>query len=352
MYFASDNTSGMHPKVLDAIVKANDGYAMPYGNDPIMDEVRDLIRAKFEAPEAAVYLTATGTSANSLALACLCPPWATIFCHQNAHIEEDECGAPEFYTGGAKLTLVGGADARIDPEALQHAISHTARGGVHNIQRGAVSITSPTENGAIYSVAQIQKITEIARAFDLPVHLDGARFANALIATNASPAEMTWKAGIDAVTLGGTKNGLMGVEAVIFFDPKHAWEFELRRKRAGHLFSKHRYLSAQMLAYLTDDLWLAMARNANAQAKRLSDGILQIQGASLLHPAEANSVFARWPRAAHKRVHEAGAKYYLWPFDQSLDGDPKEPLSARLVCSWCTGSEDVDQFLALLAETD
>jgi threonine aldolase len=348
MFFASDNTSPVHPRVMDALNSANEGYAMPYGNDPIMDEVREMVRDRFEAPDAAVYLTATGTSANCTALACLCPPWATIFCHQNAHIEEDECGAPEFYTGGSKLTLVGGDHARMDPDALEHAISHTARGGVHNVQRGAVSITSPTENGAVYSVAQIEAVSQIARKFELPVHMDGARFANALVATNASPAEMTWKAGVDAVTLGGTKNGLMGVEAVILFDPQHAWEFELRRKRAGHLFSKHRYLSAQMHAYLKDDLWLEMARAANARAAQLSAGILELGGASLLHPTEANSVFASFSRDAHQRAHEAGAKYYLWPFDQSLEGDKDEVLSARMVCSWSTTEADVDQMISTL----
>ena len=348
MFFASDNTSPVHPRVMEALTRANEGYAMPYGNDPIMEEVRATIRDRFEAPEAAVYLLATGTSANCTALACLCPPWATIFCHTNAHVEEDECGAPEFYTGGSKLTLVGGEHARIDPAKLAHAISHTGRGGVHNVQRGAVSITSPTENGAVYSVAQIEEIARIAKAHDLPLHMDGARFANALVATNASPAEMTWKAGVDAVTLGGTKNGLMGVEAVILFNPKHAWEFELRRKRAGHLFSKHRYLSAQMQAYLQDDLWLEMARTANARAADLSAGILSLSGASLLHPTEANSVFASFTRAAHRRAHAAGAKYYLWPFDQSLDGDDEEMLSARMVCSWCTTEANVDEFLSAL----
>ncbi len=158
--------------------------------------------------------------------------------------------------------------------------------------------------------------------------MDGARFANAVVAAGCSPAEMTWKAGVDALSFGGTKNGLMGVEGVVFFDPKTAWEFELRRKRGGHLFSKHRYLSAQMAAYLNDDLWREMASAANARAKRLSDGIAQIEGASLIHPTEANGVFASWPRAGHRRAHEAGAEYYFWPSDQSLDG-PNDEVPAR-----------------------
>ncbi len=349
MYFASDNTSPVHPKIMDALNRANEGYAMPYGNDPIMDDVRAKIRDLFEAPEAAVYLTATGTSANSIALACLCSPWQTIFAHENSHVEEDECGAPEFFTGGSKLTLISGENAKMLPEELKRRISHTARAGVHNVQRGAVTLTNPTENGAVYSVSDVAEITAIAKEFELPTHMDGARFANAIAATNASPAEMTWKSGVDAVTLGGTKNGLMGVEAVVLFDPKHAWEFELRRKRAGHLFSKHRYLSAQMDAYLTDDLWLTMARQANSAAKRLHDGIVKIEGASLLHPVEANTVFARWKRQGHKKANDAGAKYYLWPFDQSLDGADEDLLSARLVCSWCTTNDDVDRFVELIS---
>ncbi|MEL6960910.1 MAG: beta-eliminating lyase-related protein [Pseudomonadota bacterium] len=350
MFFASDNTSGAHPAVMDAIVKANDGYAMPYGADPFMDEVRQMIRDRFEAPEAVVYLVATGSAANALALACLCPPWATIYAHQNSHIEEDECGAPEFYTGGAKITLVGGKDARMDPGHLRQTIAHTARAGVHNVQRGAVSITNATEAGAVYSVSEVAALAAVARDYDLPVHMDGARFANALVSSNASPAEMTWKAGVDVLSFGGTKNGCMGVEAVVIFDPaKHdPWEFELRRKRGGHLFSKHRYLSAQMHAYLTDDLWLTLARHANAMATRLSTGILSLDGASLMHPTMGNQVFASWPRGGHRRALDAGAKYYFWPFDQSLDGPDDEMLSARLVPSWSTSEADVDRFLDLI----
>jgi len=350
MFFASDNTSGAHPKVMDAIVAANDGYAMPYGADPIMDEVRDMIRARFEAPQAEVYLVATGSSANALSLACLCPPWATIFAHENSHIEEDECGAPEFFTGGSKITLVGGADAKMSPDALRAAIAHTGRAGVHNVQRGAVSITNATEAGAVYSVSDIAALNAVAEEFDLPVHLDGARFANALVSTNATPAEMTWKAGVDILSFGGTKNGCMGVEAVVIFNPDvHSpWEFELRRKRGGHLFSKHRYLSAQMKAYLTDDLWLTLARHSNAMAQRLSQGILDIDGAKLMHPTMGNQVFAYWPRSGHRTAMDAGAKYYFWPFDQALEGDDNELLSARLVASWSTTEDDVDRFLSLI----
>lgn len=350
MHFTSDNASPVPPQVMDALLKANHGYSMPYGNDPEMSLVRDRIREIFEAPEAAVYLVATGTAANALSLACLCPPWATVFCHRNAHIEEDECAAPEFFSGGAKLTLIDGDHAKMSPEALQQAIGFAARAGVHNVQKGAVSLTNATENGTVYTPAEVRAICDIARAHDVPVHMDGARFANALITAGCTPAEMTWKAGVDVLSFGGTKNGLMGVEAVIFFDSAHAWEFELRRKRGAQLFSKHRYLSAQMLAYLEDDLWLKLATRANAAAARLSQGILSLDVASLVHPTQANAVFAAWPRAGHRRAHDAGAAYYLWPGNQSLDGPDDTPLSARLVCSWCTTDADVDAFLDVIGQ--
>ena len=348
MHFASDNGSGVPAEVLDALGRANDGHAAGYGSDPLTLRVRDRLREVFEAPDAAVYLVATGTAANALALACLCQPWDAVYCHRTAHVEEDECGAPEFYTGGAKLVLVDGADGRMDPAALDRAIRFTGRAGVHNVQRGMVTLTNVTETGTVHSVDQVAELAGIARAHGLPVHMDGARFANALVAAGCTPAEMTWKAGIDVLSFGGTKNGLMGVEAVILFDPEKAWEFELRRKRGGHLFSKYRYLAAQMDAYLQGDLWLRLAGQANGMARRLSEGLTGRADAGLLHPTEANMVFARFPRAVHRRLQAAGARYYLWPFDQSLEGPGDEPVSCRLVCSWSTTAADVDGFLAAM----
>jgi threonine aldolase len=346
MMFASDNTSPAHPAILAAVAAANEGYAMPYGADPWMEEVRTEIRRAFEAPEAAVYLVATGTAANALALACLCPPWAAVYCHRNAHVEEDECGAPEFYTGGAKLVLIDGDHARMSPAGLSRAIGFTARAGVHNVQKGMVTLTNSTENGAVYTPAQVAELAALAHAQGLPVHMDGARFANALVAAGCTPAEMTWRAGVDVLSFGGTKNGCLGVEAVVIFDPAKAWEFELRRKRGGHLFSKHRYLSAQMAAYTRDDLWLTLARQANAAARRLSQGLAATPGATLVHPTEANAVFAAWPRTGHHRAQAAGARYYLWPGNQTLEGPDSETVAARLVCSWCTTDADVDGFVA------
>ncbi len=341
MYFASDNAGPVHPQVMDFMVKSNTGYAQPYGEDLLMDQVRDRLRDIFEAPEAAIYLVALGTAANSLALATLTQPWQTIFCSDVAHIHVDECNAPEFYTGGAKLTLVRGGD-KMTAESLRACIEGEGNRGVHGPERGPVSITQVTERGSVYSIDELTALTKVAKSYDLPVHMDGARFANALVTMNASPADMTWRLGVDAVTFGGTKNGLMGVEAVIFFDPKHAWEFELRRKRAAHLFSKHRYLSAQMLAYLTDDLWLNSARQANANCARLAQG-LQTAGAELLHQPDANMIYAKFPRRIHVRLRDAGA---IYEFEHPKQGDPDEMLSCRLVCDWSISPDLIDEFLS------
>ena len=344
MYFASDNSGPVHPQVMAALNAANEGYQMAYGADTLMNEVRDRIRGIFEAPGAAVYLVATGTAANSLALSTLANPWDTVFCSPVAHIHEDECNAPEFYSG-AKLTLVPGGD-KMTPDALRSTILAEETRGVHGPQRGPISITQVTERGSVYSLAELQALCGVAKEYGLPVHLDGARFTNALVALNCSPAEMTWKVGVDAVSFGGTKNGLMGVEAVVFFDETKAWEFELRRKRGAHLFSKHRYLSAQMAAYLKDDLWLQMARQANDNCARLADG-LRAKGAAFLHEPQANMIFAEFPRARHKQLHEAGAVYHLWGGE--LEGaDDSEPLACRLVCDWSISAAQIDQFLDLV----
>jgi threonine aldolase len=348
MNFASDNTGPVHPRVLEALARANEGHAMPYGADPLTEDVRAAIRTAFEAPEAAVYLVGTGTAANSLILATLGQPWQTIFCTAVAHVHEDECNAPEFYTGGAKLTLVPHRHGVVDPDALARRIEAEESRGVHGPQRGPITITQATERGAIYDLETIAAVGDVARRFGLPLHMDGARFANALVALDCSPAEMTWKAGVDAVSFGGTKNGLLGVEAVIFFDPSHAWEFELRRKRGAHLFSKHRFLSAQMAAYLAGDLWLDMARRANGAAARLLRALRQRPDVRVHGDPRANMIFADWPRGTHRRLHEAGARYYLW--EGALEGPEEEDLTARLVTDWSARDEDVDAFLAAMAE--
>lgn len=340
MWFTSDNASGAAPEIMAAVVAANDGYSRSYGADDLMAHVTAQMRAVFEAPEAAVYLVATGTIANSLALALTCPPWGAVFCHEHAHVAEDECGAPEFYTSGAKLALVPGDHGKMTPSTLTPVLERTGT-SVHGVQKGMLTITNVTAAGTTYTPAEIAALTALARAHGLPCHLDGARFANALVATGATAAEMTWKAGIDLVSFGGTKNGCMGVEAVVIFDPARAWEFELRRKRGGHLFSKHRFLSAQMAAYLEDGLWLRLARHANAMAARLAEGLAAKPGVSLIHPAEANILFPEWPAGTHARLQAAGAAYYDMPA-------PKGREAARLVTSWSTTQADVSRFLSAL----
>lgn len=341
MFFTSDNASGAAPEIMAAVMAANAGYARSYGADALMDRVRAQVREVFEAPEAAVYLVATGTIANALALALTCPPWGAVFCHQHAHVAEDECGAPEFYTHGAKLVLVPGDHGKMTPGTLRAALARTGESGVHGVQRGMLTVTNVTEAGTVYTPAEVAALVAEAKAHGLPCHLDGARFANALVATGATAAEMTWKAGIDLVSFGGTKNGCMGVEAVVIFDPARAWEFELRRKRGGHLFSKHRFLSAQMAAYLDGGLWLRLAGQANAMAARLAAGLATVPGATLHHPVQANILFPEWPAGLHARAEVAGAAYYPFPA-------PPGREAARLVTSWSTTEADVDDFITAL----
>ncbi|WP_299969965.1 beta-eliminating lyase-related protein [uncultured Roseobacter sp.] len=343
MFLASDNAGPAHPNVIRHLAEANAGHMMPYGADAPMVQVRAQIREIFEAPEAEVFLVSTGTAANALALACYCQPWQTVFCSDVAHIHEDECNAPEFFSAGAKLSLVPGGH-RMTAPALHARIDAEQTRGVHGPQRGPVSITQVTERGGVYSLAELRALADVAKSFGLPVHLDGARFANALVALGCSPAEMTWKSGVDVVSLGGTKNGCLGVEAVVLFDPANAWEFELRRKRAGHLFSKHRYLAAQMTGYLEADTWIKTARQANENADFLAKGLAE-RGAQFLHAPQANMIFASFARRIHQRLHDAGASYYIW--EGKLEGeDPDTPLSARLVCDWSITRDQIELFLS------
>jgi threonine aldolase len=346
MLFSSDNISAVAPEIFDAMQAANEGAARPYGADETTKRLEDVVSEVFER-RARVFLVSTGTAANALALACLCQPWATVYCHSHAHIQEDECGAPEFYSGGAKLTLLGGDHGLIAPEALAAALGASIR-GVHNVQRGALSLTQATEAGAAYDPDHVARLARMAHDAGIPVHMDGTRLANAIARLGCTPAEATWKAGVDVLCLGATKNGAMAAEAVILFDRADPWEFELRRKRGGHLWSKMRYMAAQMEASLTDGLWLRLAGQANAMADRLAEGLRAIPGVEIDHPLGANMMFPRFPRRGHRALHDAGALYYLWPGDQSLDGPAEERLRCRLVCSWATTAQEVDGFLGVL----
>ncbi len=334
MFFASDNGAPVPQLIMEALVRANSGQTLSYGADAPMARLRARIRTVFDAPEAEVHLVTTGTAANALALALYTPPYGATLCHRHAHIAEDECGAPEFFSGGAKLLLVDGPHGKVTPDALKAVLAQNG-GSVHAVQPSALSLTNVTEAGTTYSVAETTALTAIAKSAGLGTHLDGARFANALAATNASPADLTWRAGINVLTLGGTKNGLLGAEAIILFDPAKSWELELRRKRAGHLSSKMRYVAAQLEAWLENGYWLELARHSNAMAARLAAGLATVHGAELLHPVQANIAFARLPAAAHARAKAAGAVYY-----DMGDG------VCRLVTAWCTTADEVDALLA------
>ncbi|NOT42043.1 MAG: low specificity L-threonine aldolase [Alphaproteobacteria bacterium] len=340
MNFKSDNTAPAAPEVLAALARVNDGAAGNYGDDNVTDRLKTKLSALFEK-EVAVFPVATGTAANALSLATLTPPHGAIFCHEGAHIHVDECGAPEFYSQGAKLVPLEGAHGKLTPEAIKAALAHHQRGVVHHAQPSTISLTQATELGTVYKPGEIEALARFARHEQLTLHMDGARFANAIAHLKCSPAEATWKAGVDALSMGFTKNGAMAAEAVIFFNPAHATDIAYRRKRAGHLFSKMRYLSTQIEAMLDGGLWLKLAGHANAMATRLAEGLRSVKNVALEHPVEANELFVRLPSiAAMQTLEAAGAKFYEW--EPPAEGRPL----IRLVCSFSTTPSEIDAFLA------
>ena len=339
MNFISDNTAGAAPEVLAALVGASNGRAPSYGADEITARLTQKLSKLFET-DVAVFPVATGTAANSLGLATVTPPHGAVICHESAHIHYDECGAPEFFTGGAKLVPLKGEHGKLDPGAIKVALKRFPRGDVHSVQPSAISIAQATERGTSYSPAEITALASLAKAEGMALHMDGARFANAMAFLECAPADITWKAGVDLMSFGLTKNGALSAEAVVFFDRARAADFEYRRKKGGHLVSKMRFLSAQFEAMLDDGLWLRLAAQANAMARRLGDGVRAIPGFTLAHPVEANEVFVSLPSAAAMKALEfAGARFYLW------EPVVEHPL-IRLVCSFTTQESDVEQFLS------
>jgi threonine aldolase len=296
--------------------------------------------------EVAVFLVATGTAANSLALAHLTPPWGAVLCHEEAHIATDECGAPEFFGGGIKLVGLAGEGGKIAGNTLARALDGQW-GGPHHVSPAVLSLSQATEAGTIYRPHEIRALADMAHARGLAVHVDGARLANALARMNASLAEATWKAGVDALSFGATKGGAMAAEAVVLFEPARAKGMSERRKRAGHLVSKHRYLAAQMEAYCTDDLWLKLARHANAMADRLAAGLAAL-GVEPVWPVEANEVFVALPARIDERLKAQGAIYYPWRTNALPPGMrvPERARLVRLVTSFATPVEEVDRFIA------
>jgi threonine aldolase len=345
MNFASDNAAGIAPEILAAIARANDGAALAYGRDEWTKRVEARFAEMFER-EVAVFLVPTGTAANALALAHLTPPWGAVLCHDEAHIATDECGAPEFFGGGIKLVGLAGEAGKIAPATLQHALERGQWGGPHHVSPAVLSLSQATEAGTIYRPAEIRQLADIAHARGLAVHVDGARLGNALARMNASPAQATWQAGVDALSFGATKGGALAAEAMLFFDPARGANMSERRKRGGHLVSKHRFVAAQIEAYLADDLWLRLARHANAMADLLAAG-LAAAGFAPVWPVEANEVFVALPSSIDERLKAAGASYYPWTTDALPNGTvlPLDVVLVRLVTSFATTADDVDRFV-------
>jgi threonine aldolase len=337
--FSSDHVVPAHDAIMAAVVSANSGAVTSYGGDELTARLQSIASDLFET-QVAIFPVSTGTAANALALSQFVPPFGSIYCYESAHIVTDECGAPGFFTGGAQLIGFPAADGKIRPAQLSKAVAFAEEMGVHTPKPGAVSLTQATEWGTVYSLEEISALCAQARKNALPVHMDGARFANALVHLGCSPAEATWKRGVDVLSLGATKNGALGAEAVVFFDPDQALDFERRRKRAGQLASKLRFLSAQLLAYLQDGLWLDNARHANDMAARLARGFKSVAGATLLHPVQANELFVVLPEATVIAL-EQHFKFYRWPLHAAESG-----LAIRLVTSYATLSADVDEFIA------
>jgi threonine aldolase len=329
--FASDNAAPAHPAILDAIARANACVAPSYGSDDWTKAAEAALRDVFET-DCTVFLVATGTAANAISLAALSPPWGAVICHRYAHIAEDEAGAPEFYTGGAKLLLVDGPDGKLTPNGLAAEAGKWSRAWVHGAQPFVVSITQATESGASYNVSEVGALAEVSRSYGLKLHMDGARFANACAFTGASPAALTWRAGVDVLSFGATKNGALAAEAIVCFDKDAARAIPHLRKRAGHLLSKHRLLGAQMAAYLYDGLWLKLAAHANGMAAALADALRQ-PGIEIVHPVEANEVFARLSQAQAAQLRADGAAFYPW----AADG----PDVYRFVCSWANTADEI-----------
>ena len=330
--FKSDNHSGVSPQILEAIMEANQGNANSYGDDTYSKKLNKELEDIFET-KISFYLTNTGTASNALALASLCPPYGNIYCHNEAHINVDECGAPELITGGAKLMPIPGEHGKICPYTLENMIKTHYSMRPHQGLPSCISITQANEAGCIYSLEELQIIQKTAKEFDLPIHMDGARFANALATLDCQPKDVTWKRGVDVLSFGGTKNGGLAAEAVIFFTDKYNKNFDLLHKRSGQLFSKTRYFSAQFLGYLNDDLWIKNAQQANLMARKLAQVLRSHEMIEVQHPVEINEVFASIPEQLVRKLRDHGYDFYQWP---------ENPKLYRLVTSFTTVIQDIE----------
>ena len=336
--FASDNVTGACPEVMDAVVAANSGIATSYGDDEWSSRLQTKLSEIFET-DVEVFLAVSGTASNALALSALAPVFGKIYCHELSHINTDECGAPELFTGGAKLIPMRSSNGRIKPNELAETIRGS--GNVHVTQPSVVSITQSCETGTVYQLDEIKAISKIARKHKMSVHMDGARFANALVSLDVSPAEMTWKSGVDVLTLGGTKNGCLAAEAIIFFKPNMVGNFPYLHKRSGQLLSKMRFISSQLEAYVTDDLWIRNAQHANSMAKILSEGLNAFSNIELAYPTQSNEVFVNLPRELIDYLNNAGYDIN----EEELDGK-----AVRFVTAWNSELKDVAKLLEVIKQ--
>jgi threonine aldolase len=328
--FRSDNTLPGAPEVLDAVVRANAGSMTSYGGDEITARVRERCCEIFET-DVEVFPILSGIAGNALAISVLTAPWGAVFCHNQAHVEREELGATAFFSGGAKLVPIQGADGKLRPDAVAAALAYATKTDMGI--PACLSLTNATEAGTVYSAEEVRALCDVVRP-RLRVHMDGARFANAVAATGASPAELSWRAGVDALSFGATKNGAMTADMIVLFRKELAAEMAIRIHRAGHRPSKMRFLSAQLEAYLKDDLWLRHARHANRMAARLAAGIADAPGVELLRPVDANIVFARFPPSLAAALQRDGFEFFNW----AIFGDD----AYRLVCGYATTEEDVE----------
>ena len=332
-HFASDNNAGISPEVMAALQEANQGHVVGYGDDSYTQRARALISELFEK-ECAVFFVSNGTSANCLALSAFLQSYHAVIAHEHSHMETDECNALGHFVPGAKVLPVGGSDGKIDLVSMIRTIQ--SQRPVHSSSPRAISLTNLTELGTVYRPNEIRRIAESAKSLGLAVHIDGARFANAVAEIGCSPADLTWRSGVDALSFGGTKNGLGFCDAIVFFEPAAASAFEYRVKQSGQLASKMRFLAASWLGYLKDGLWLERAKHANSMAKLLEAGVRSLSTVKILYPREGNAVFAKIPDEIVDKLHAQGWRFYS---DVGPDG------AARLMCSWDTTEDDVNDFV-------
>ena len=332
-HFASDNNAGISPEVLAALIEANQGHVVGYGHDDYTERAQAAVSEIFEK-ECAVFFVSNGTSANCLALSAFLQSYHAVIAHEHSHLETDECNAMGHFAPGVKVIPAGGANGKIDPDALSEVVA--SQRPVHGSLPRAVSLTNLSELGTVYQPDEIRKLAEAAERRGLIVHLDGARFANAVVSVGCSPADLTWRRGVDVLSFGGTKNGLGFGEAVVFFEGAAAGDFEYRLKQSGQLASKMRFLAAPWLGYLKDGLWLERARHANRMAERLEVGIQALPRAEIIYPREGNAVFAKMPDLIVDKLYERGWRFY---------NDVGPDRAARLMSSWDTTEEDVDEFV-------